>query len=179
MERVKLQRKRQRWHGLNTIASVTCRRTNSEDAQSLQKNAPINFSSPKCAMLFESILLPRLCLWRKSGWVLVVSPLHAPPPPPIPPPPFSSFQRPHSRVNIPSIFFDNWLLLCHQNSEQAIKLTPQTNMDSNSVKLYSQALHYVIFQMNAISSGSFSPHGVFAFFVYNLLSRYSCTSNCQ
>ena len=175
MERVKLQIKRHRWHGLNTIASVTCRRTNSEDAQTLQKNAPLNFSSPKCAVLFESILLPRLCLWRKSGWVLVVSPLH-PHPPSHPSPAFSSFQRPHI---IPSIFFDNWLLLCHQNSEQAIKLMPLTNMDSNSVKLYSQALHYVIFHMNAISSGSFSPHGVFAFSVYNLLSRYSCTSNCQ
>ena len=49
------------WHGLNTIANVTCR-TNSEDAQSPQENAPIDFSNPKREVFFESILLPRLCL---------------------------------------------------------------------------------------------------------------------
>ena len=49
-------------------------------------------------------------------------------------------------------------------------------MDSNSVKLYSQALYYVIFHMNDIKSGSFSPHCEFAFSVYDLLSFV--TSSC-
>ena len=123
--RVKLQIKRHCWHGLNTIDSVRCR-TNSEDAQSPQENAPINFSNTKRAMLFESILLPRLRLWRKARLGTGRSPPYMP------------------------IFFDNYLLLCHQDNGQAVKLMPLTNMDSNSVKLYSQDLYYIIFHMNAI-----------------------------